>query len=455
MLEEKFATMKTIYFFVLFCFLFVQNATYGQVGINTTSPDSSAVLDLVAKNNNKGLLIPRIPLTGPSDILTVPNPAMSLLVYNTTTNASISPGFYYWNGTSWMKLGDKRDALSHGTNDPAASSLHHAGDVYVNTTTGMIFTYNGTNWISQMSGSGFLTTKIIATEGQLNFTTPWNVTADRTKVYRNGVNIDFTVSGSSTIILETEAKCFANDEIKIFKFLSTKTKFAKNMKNLNLLKKSAAIAAFAIGTGFVSAQSTATSTNVNKATGAVRLIDNKGTIKYLQANNGITAITSTTAGNTTTTTWQLGGTLLDDTYIDVNGKKFALDKLKFATGAASTNATDASVHGGSGTGWTVLVRDEATGEVKKMMAADLLQVQSGEETVSVPSDASNATTYTVTGPLPTNIKNISVYRNGAKLIASTDYEVPTATAIKLKPSSSTPSDWSLHTGDVIEIQWIK
>lgn len=219
MLEEKFAPMKTIYFFVLFCFLFVQNATYGQVGINTTSPDSSAVLDLVAKNNNKGLLIPRIPLTGPSDILTVPNPAMSLLVYNTTTNASISPGFYYWNGTSWMKLGDKRDALSHGTNDPAASSLHHAGDVYVNTTTGTIFTYNGTNWISQMSGSGFLTTKIIATEGQLNFTTPWSVTADRTKVYRNGVNIDFTVSGSSTIILETEAKCFANDEIKIFKFL--------------------------------------------------------------------------------------------------------------------------------------------------------------------------------------------------------------------------------------------
>lgn len=227
------------------------------------------------------------------------------------------------------------------------------------------------------------------------------------------------------------------------------------MKNLNLFKKSAAITVFAIGSGFVSAQSTATSTNVNKTAEAVRLIDNKGTIKYLQANNGITAITSTTAGNTTTTTWQLGGTLLDDTYIDVNGKKFALDKLKFATGTASTNATDASVHGGSGTGWTVLVRDEATGEVKKMMASDLLQVQSGEETVSVPSDASNATTYTVTGPLPTNIKNISIYRNGAKLIATTDYEVPTATSIKLKPSSTAPSDWSLKTGDVIEIQWIK
>ncbi len=211
--------MKLIRSLIPFCLLSVSNNLYSQLGINTTSPDPSSVMDIVAKNNNKGLLIPRISLTGPADTATISNPAISLLVYNTTTNASIIPGFYYWNGTSWLKLGDQRNALSHGNSNPITTALQQAGDIYVNTSTGAIFIFNGTNWVSQTQGSGFLTTKIIASEGQLNFTTPWNVTSDRTKVYRNGVNIDFTISGSNTIILETEAKCFANDEIKIFKFL--------------------------------------------------------------------------------------------------------------------------------------------------------------------------------------------------------------------------------------------
>ena len=59
----------------------------------------------------------------------------------------------------------------------------------------------------------------------------------------------------------------------------------------NTLKVGAAIALM-LSAGAVSAQST---TDVTKVATAVRLIDNKGTIKYLQSNNGITQITNTAA----------------------------------------------------------------------------------------------------------------------------------------------------------------
>ena len=65
--------------------------------------------------------------------------------------------------------------------------------------------------------------------------------------------------------------------------------------------------------GFTAANAQSTS-DVSKTAAAVKVVDNKGTIKYFQSNNGITQIVNTTA-NQTTTTWQLGGTLTDDTIL--------------------------------------------------------------------------------------------------------------------------------------------
>ncbi|TXD64609.1 hypothetical protein [Polaribacter glomeratus] len=57
---------------------------------------------------------------------------------------------------------------------------------------------------------------IIATEGQLEFKTPLNITnSDKLDVYRNGVRIDFTILNSTTIKLEPEAICYKNDKIRI------------------------------------------------------------------------------------------------------------------------------------------------------------------------------------------------------------------------------------------------
>jgi len=199
-----------------------------------------------------------------------------------------------------------------------------------------------------------------------------------------------------------------------------------------------------------------TAGKTNSGTAApVRLVDNKGTIKYLQVNNGLTQIVNTT-NEVTTTTWQLGGQLTENTYIDVNGKVFALDKLTLVTDAttASTDATSLSSHG-TGTGWTVLIRDEASGALEKIKLSDLLQVQAGETTKTV--DAAFITTPKITPSattFPSDYAKVSVYRNGIKLLANTDYTVASGSAT-LVPNSTAPSDWVLNVGDVIEVHWIK
>ena len=81
--------------------------TFAQVGVNTTTPDASSILDVTA--TNKGLLIPRVALTGKNDVTTIAAPTNSLLVYNTATVTganAIVPGYYYYETatTSWLKL---------------------------------------------------------------------------------------------------------------------------------------------------------------------------------------------------------------------------------------------------------------------------------------------------------------------------------------------------------------
>lgn len=94
--------MKRIQNFVLiFTVLFVSNI-YSQVGIGTSNPEKSAALDI--SSSNSGILIPRVNLTSTTDIVTIPNPANSLLVYNLRTVNDLTQGFYYWQNNSWIPL---------------------------------------------------------------------------------------------------------------------------------------------------------------------------------------------------------------------------------------------------------------------------------------------------------------------------------------------------------------
>lgn len=230
-----------------------------------------------------------------------------------------------------------------------------------------------------------------------------------------------------------------------------KTKWLK-LSCLTLLISSAATVAYAQRTSTATTDF-AKSANAAPGTlnGSVRVVDNKGTVKYLQTANGLTTITNTT-NDVTTTTWQLGGTLTDDTYIDVAGHVFGLDKLDLvdiATSTASTDATDKSVHG-TGTGWTLLVRDEATGAIKKLKATDL--IQTGQEAFTA---TAGQTAYALTGSPVLNVfSKVWVFRNGVKLVAGTDYTVAAST-VTLNPGGTAPNDWTVYVGDMIEVQYIK
>ena len=68
-------------------FLFTIHLLNAQIGIGTTSPASSSLLDI--ESNSKGLLIPRMI---ESDRLAIVSAANGLLVYQTD---GVFPGFYY------------------------------------------------------------------------------------------------------------------------------------------------------------------------------------------------------------------------------------------------------------------------------------------------------------------------------------------------------------------------
>ncbi len=91
------------------------NAQAQNVGINSTgaAPDASAGLDVAF--SNKGVLIPRVTLTGLKDVSTISSAINSLMIYNTATAGSqpytVYPGFYYWQDSLWTRVNDKSGTI--------------------------------------------------------------------------------------------------------------------------------------------------------------------------------------------------------------------------------------------------------------------------------------------------------------------------------------------------------
>jgi hypothetical protein len=72
------------------------------VAINPTgaAPNVSAGLDVDFPD--KGILIPRISLTGTSSFVPMSAHVAGMVVYNTATISDVLPGFYYNNGSKWI-----------------------------------------------------------------------------------------------------------------------------------------------------------------------------------------------------------------------------------------------------------------------------------------------------------------------------------------------------------------
>ncbi|TAL61993.1 MAG: hypothetical protein EPN85_03540, partial [Bacteroidetes bacterium] len=104
-------THKIQFRFVFLFVTFVSNSlfvTAQNIGINTTgnAANASALLDVDAgPGNNKGMLIPRVALTITTNNAPIgAGVVTSLLVYNTATINDVTPGYYYWDGTKWVRF---------------------------------------------------------------------------------------------------------------------------------------------------------------------------------------------------------------------------------------------------------------------------------------------------------------------------------------------------------------
>ncbi len=98
--------MKKIVFLLLIVLFSAQTSIFAQqnVGISdiAITPDASSMLEV--RSTTKGMLIPRVALVQTTSVSPVTSPATSLLVYNTASVNDVTPGFYYWSGSAWVRL---------------------------------------------------------------------------------------------------------------------------------------------------------------------------------------------------------------------------------------------------------------------------------------------------------------------------------------------------------------
>lgn len=184
--------MKTV--IIAFTIILMQQLSFAQqsIGIGTTSPDASAILDI--KSTIKGLLVPRINLQSTIDKTTIASPAQTLLVYNTNGGVSTGTGFYYNNGTatspSWKPVSDFKLPYYQ-----AVSSTGHAFQIEnyqsaIGASAIRAYTTSGTSFSGE-SSSGYA----LQTSGKLKFAGN-NMTPGLGKVLTSDANGNATWEGA-------------------------------------------------------------------------------------------------------------------------------------------------------------------------------------------------------------------------------------------------------------------
>lgn len=88
-------------------FLFLSSYMFSQVGINTSTIDPSAILQI--NSTNKGLILPQVALQSSTDVTTIPNPARGLIVFNTKESNLLNNNvykdlLYTFDGNKWQTL---------------------------------------------------------------------------------------------------------------------------------------------------------------------------------------------------------------------------------------------------------------------------------------------------------------------------------------------------------------
>jgi trimeric autotransporter adhesin len=119
--------MKNVQFcIVVICLLFT-NSVLAQVKIGNTPTtiNSNSLLEL--ETTNKGLLLPRIALTGTASASPLSAHVAGMSVYNTATVSDVTPGYYYDDGTKWLKLGASSNSWNIAGNAGTSATTNFLG----------------------------------------------------------------------------------------------------------------------------------------------------------------------------------------------------------------------------------------------------------------------------------------------------------------------------------------
>lgn len=140
--------MNKFFFVLITSFFWLVNA---QVGIETSTVDPSAILEINSNNfasgSKKGFLGPKINLISAIDTQTISSPAVGLLIYNLVDagaypNQVFANRFYYWNGSRWSNIGTTNQLERYLSNRT----------ISFNSTSNQTFTYETINKTSSANG---------------------------------------------------------------------------------------------------------------------------------------------------------------------------------------------------------------------------------------------------------------------------------------------------------------
>ncbi len=122
--------MKHNRIYLLWMALTVLTLYTGQIRAQVTigsnaAPDANALLDLKNQSNvnasTKGLLLPRVQLKATDNFAPLSAHVMGMVVYNTATAGiapnDVTPGYYYNNGSKWIRLADAASPINLYTAD--------------------------------------------------------------------------------------------------------------------------------------------------------------------------------------------------------------------------------------------------------------------------------------------------------------------------------------------------
>lgn len=175
-----FIPSKTQIFGSLFT-LFLSFTTIAQVGIGNTSPNANSLLEIGNGTDTKGVLLPRVSLTGTNNPSPLSVDVEGMIVYNTNTNGTgataVSSGFYFNNGSDWVRLANNDDWKLTGNAGTVAG-------------TNFIGTTDSQNLIFKTDGSENMR---IITDGRVSINNNAPIAGDRFTV--TGASDEYTING--------------------------------------------------------------------------------------------------------------------------------------------------------------------------------------------------------------------------------------------------------------------